>query len=273
MSTPARALGDATPPSPSAEPLVRDRPRLLSYVGRWGRARRWLPDDARTVLDVGCAFGYGTAALAARAPGRTVIGIDRDLDHVREAARRYPWLTVRPGDAAALPASDGTVDAVTLLEVLEHLGDPGAAVAEARRVLRSGGTVIVSVPHRGVLAGLDSLNVYPALRRRRPNWPPLDPADDCDGGHRHFTVDELRALLEKHGFVVTRTARTGLGIAEPFRLAVLVVFKGLLRMNPVHDALMVLYPVLYVLDDLVPTGRFAFYLAVQARVVENGPAR
>ena len=39
------------------------RPRLLSYVGRWGRARRWLPPEARVVADVGCASGYGTAAL------------------------------------------------------------------------------------------------------------------------------------------------------------------------------------------------------------------
>jgi SAM-dependent methyltransferase len=53
------------PPAPSAPPAAQ-RPRLLSRVARWGRARRWITADAALVLDIGAAFGYGTAALAAR---------------------------------------------------------------------------------------------------------------------------------------------------------------------------------------------------------------
>jgi hypothetical protein len=60
-------------PRAGARTWSRDRPRLLSYLGRWGRARRWLPADARRVIDVGCAFGYGTVALAARAAPRPVV--------------------------------------------------------------------------------------------------------------------------------------------------------------------------------------------------------
>jgi SAM-dependent methyltransferase len=85
------------PPAP-----VPKRPRLLSYLGRWGRARRWLPDEVLRVLDVGCSFGYGSAAiLAGGPPGRVVVGVERDPGHLSEAHRRFEWITVLPGDATA----------------------------------------------------------------------------------------------------------------------------------------------------------------------------
>ena len=122
-----------------------------------------------------------------------MIGVERDPDHLREAARRYPWLTVVEGDAAALPFEDGAVDAVVMLDVLEHVPEPRAVLTEVRRVLRPGGVVVLSVPHRGLLAPLDSLNVYPALQRRFRSWQPVEPADETGpDGHLHFTVAEIR---------------------------------------------------------------------------------
>ena len=250
-----------------------DRPRLLSYVGRWGRARRWLPSEARLVADVGCASGYGTAALAGTGrDGRRVIGIERDPDHLREAARRFPWLTVLEGDAASLPLDDGAVDAVVLLDVLEHVPEPRAVVAEARRVLRPGGTLVLSVPHRGLLAPLDSLNVYPALCRRFPSWQPLEPADETGpGGHRHFSLDELSAVLDGL-FVVDRSARTGIGLAELLHLGLLVAFKGLMHRRAAYRALLPLHFVVYLVDDLVPAGRWGYHLTVRATAVDAGEA-
>ena len=82
------------------------RPRLLSYVGRWGRARRWLPPGACRVLDVGCAFGYGTAALKGRGDAPPwVVGIERDEGHIRHAGASYPWLPLLRGDARKIVLS------------------------------------------------------------------------------------------------------------------------------------------------------------------------
>jgi SAM-dependent methyltransferase len=247
---------------------VGDRPRLLSYVGRWGRARRWLPTDARRVLDIGSAFGYGTAALTGYGRGRRwVIGVERDPGHVRHAARSYPWLPLVHADASALPVADGTVDAVILLDVLEHMTHPAAVLADARRVLRPGGFLIFSVPHRGLLAGLDSLNVYPMLRRRWPSWPPLEPADECaSGAHRHFSIDEARTLLGA-GFRLDRVARTGLGASELLHLALLVGCKALLRARRVYLALLPLHLLTYILDDLIPAGPLGDHLTVRARAI------
>jgi len=240
------------------------RPRLLSYTGRWGRARRWLPADARLVVDVGSAFGYGTAALMAGSPERRVIGVERDPTHLAEAARRFPWVKVVEGDAAELPFRDGSVDAVALLDVLEHVADPDAVLAEVHRVLQPGGVVVISVPHRGLLTAADSTNLYPALRRRFPSWPPMEPADACEGGrHRHYAVEELYAALEPR-FEVDRVARSGTGIAELVHLVLLVLFKGVLRHPGIYRALLPLHLLTYLVDDLVRIGRGSYHLTVRA---------
>ena len=246
------------------------RPRLLSYVGRWGRARRWLPDSALRVLDIGCSFAYGSAAIEVAGPaGRRVVGVERDPDHLEGARKQFGWITVLEGDATDLPVSDGVADAVTMLDIVEHVDRPEAAIAEARRVVHDGGILVVSVPHRGLLHRLDALNVYEALRRRRPHWPPLEAATESGGHeHRHFRVSELKALLRPQ-FEVDRVARTGLGLQELFHLGLLIL-RVPLRAERITRALLPLHLVIYLLDDLLPLGRFGYHLTVRARAVSGG---
>jgi len=259
----AGAPADPFTITPPAAPPTR--PRILSYVGRWGRARRWLPQDALRVLDIGCSFAYGSAAIQAAGPeGRVVVGVERDPEHLAGARERFPWITVLEGDATALPVPEGVADAVTMLDIVEHVDRPEAAIAEARRVIRPGGVLIVSVPHRGLLHRLDALNVYESLRRRRPHWPPLEAATESGGHeHRHFTVQELEELLKPH-FAVDRVARTALGLQELVHLALLML-RVPLKAERVTRSLLPVHLVVYLLDDLLPLGRFGYHLAVRAR--------
>lgn len=247
------------------------RPRLLSHMGRWGRARRWLPPGALRILDVGCAFGYGSVAVAAGGPaGRVAVGVESDPEHFERGRQLYPWLMILEGDAESLPVPDGCADAVLLLDVLEHLANPERAVAEAHRVLRPGGVIVVSVPHRCPQRGLDSLNLYRRLKRARPSWPPLEPAtESATGSHRHYGVAEMRRLLGP-GFEVDRVRRTGLGVQEPIYLAGLVarIPRGTDR---VGRFALVLHLVVYLLDDLVPWGPLGYHLAVRGVRVEATP--
>lgn len=268
-----RPGGAGAPEDPFTVPPRAPGPtrlRLLSYVGRWGRARRWLPESALRVLDIGCSFAYGSAAIQAGKPhARVVVGVERDPEHLAGASERFPWITVLEGDATALPVPDGCADAVTLLDVVEHVDRPEAAIAEARRVIRPGGVLVVSVPHRGLLHRLDALNVYESLRRRRPEWPPLEAATESGGHeHRHFTVRELEELLAPH-FAVDRVARTGLGLQELVHLGLLMV-RVPLRAERVTRSLLPVHFIVYLLDDLLPLGRFGYHLAVRARTASGG---
>ncbi len=98
----------------------------------------------RIVVDVGCGTGNAAALLA---PFVTrVIAVDREpamLDAARTRLRGCGNVEFRQGDALALPVDDASVDAVLFFLVLHHLAEPTAALAEARRVLRDRGVILV----------------------------------------------------------------------------------------------------------------------------------
>ena len=100
------------------------------------------------ILDVGCGPGTITVDLAARVPDGQVTGIDAApgvLAEARAEADRRGQANVRfdTGDVYQLAFADGAFDVVHAHQVLQHLSDPVAALAEMRRVCRPGGVVAV----------------------------------------------------------------------------------------------------------------------------------
>ncbi|MEE1926936.1 methyltransferase domain-containing protein [Streptomyces sp. TRM 70351] len=100
------------------------------------------------LLDVGCGPGTITAELAARVAPGPVTAVDRSaeiLDAARAQARRagVPGVRFLTGDVHALDFPDDSFDVVHAHQVLQHVGDPVAALREMRRVCRPGGLVAV----------------------------------------------------------------------------------------------------------------------------------
>ncbi len=244
-------------------------------MARWTRAISWLPTDTRRVLDDGSAFGFATvrvhrALQSGRGQAPLVVGLEYDARYVNRARRSYPWLEFVRGKAEELPFSAGAFDAVLLLDVLEHLPSEEPALAEVWRVLRPGGALLTSVPYLGPLAWADSLNVYGDLRRRLPFLLPLDATEQGCPRHRHYSVADLDILLSGR-FQIERVARTGLGLAEPINLALLLLCRGLLRSGHAYNALRYLYYAVHLAEDLVPAGRWGYNLTVRARRLDAAP--
>jgi SAM-dependent methyltransferase len=99
------------------------------------------------LLDIGCGTGSLALALAARWPGRRVVGIDAAEAYVEFARARsggaLPVFEI--GDACALPYEDGAFAGAAAQLVLNFVRDADAAIGEARRVVRQGGVIAASV--------------------------------------------------------------------------------------------------------------------------------
>ncbi|GAA4206320.1 class I SAM-dependent methyltransferase [Actinocatenispora rupis] len=95
------------------------------------------------LLDVGT--GTGTVAAAAYGRGATVTAVDAEPSMAAAARIRVPEATVLVGVLPALPLPTGAFDAVTANFVLNHVGDPAAALAELRRLTRPGGRFAATI--------------------------------------------------------------------------------------------------------------------------------
>ena len=155
---------------------------------------RCLPEGALRILDVGCGSGGAIAGAKQRRPEWRVTGIERDSRRAARARSRCD--RVFEGDLRAvlpdLAAAGELFDVVVFADILEHLDDPIAALAEARRLIVPGGTVLVSVPNAGHLSIVRDL----LLGRFDPLASGL-----TDAGHlRWFTRGSLEGALEEAGW-------------------------------------------------------------------------
>jgi SAM-dependent methyltransferase len=114
------------------------------HVARYALAARFA--QGRRVLDLGCGTGYGTADLARVAS--SAMGVDLAADAIDYARRHFPSAQFLECSATAVPFPPGSFDLVTAFEVIEHLRDWRALLAEAHRVLEPNGLLIVSTPNK-----------------------------------------------------------------------------------------------------------------------------
>lgn len=135
------------------------------------------------VVDAGAGEGYGAAMLALTA--RQVLAVDLDAQAVHHVSRCYPEVAAVRAELTTLPIAAGSVDVVANLQVIEHLWDQPAFLAECHRVLRPGGSLLLTTPNRLTFSPTGTKNPFHTRE--------LDP-------------DELAELLTDAGFHVHRLA-------------------------------------------------------------------
>jgi SAM-dependent methyltransferase len=150
---------------------------------------RHFPPGAR-VLDAGC----GRSLFTEIRPDWpfSVVAADIDFDLLASRQASFPEVRWAVADAYPLAFRDGSFDGLFAGELVEHLPDPRPGIAEFRRVLRPGGTLILTTPNRLRLANL-------ADGSERPYSP-----DHLS----ELSYDEVHALLRAEGFEVV--SATGL---------------------------------------------------------------
>jgi ubiquinone/menaquinone biosynthesis C-methylase UbiE len=150
----------------------------------------WAKADPQSVLDVGCGEGVLTEQWAERLGDGRVVGIDLDDDKLRAewAKRARDNLELRAEEATRLSFGDDEFDLAAAIEVLEHVPEPEATLAEMARVAQR--HLLVSVPREPLWRGLNMARA--AYLRDLGNTP----------GHvHHWSKRAFVSLLSRYGTV------------------------------------------------------------------------
>jgi ubiquinone/menaquinone biosynthesis C-methylase UbiE len=150
--------------------------------------------DGDRVLDVGC--GNGSLISALKRKGEIhAYGVDLSPNMIKESRKRYKdiWFEVSNGEK--LPFENSSLNTITICCVLHHLNNPRNFFVEAKRVLQTGGTLIVGEPW------------YPFGLRQLADWvvSPLLKAGD----NKIFSHKRLKQFFTDFGFAITETYKKG----------------------------------------------------------------
>ena len=150
----------------------------------------WVKAAPASVLDVGCGEGVLTLEWADRLADGRIVGIDLDDPKLRAEweKRERPNLQFRAEEATHLSFTDDEFDLASAIEVLEHVPEPEATLAEMARVAR--GHLLVSVPREPLWRGLNMA--------RGAYWRDLG---NTPGHVNHWSKRAFVSLLSRYGTV------------------------------------------------------------------------
>ena len=170
----------------SSNPVVR---RLMAgFHGTLDELWAWAAPES--VLDVGCGEGVLTLDWAQRLGDGRVVGIDLDDPKLRAewSARSRPNVEFRVEEATRLSFADDEFDLAAAIEVLEHVPEPQATLAEMARVARR--HLLVSVPREPL---------WRAINMARGAY--LRDLGNTPGHVNHWSKRDFVSLLSRHGKV------------------------------------------------------------------------
>ena len=178
----------------------------LEAEGFWAEARAekilGILKKNRTKIMWEVGAGNGNVAIPLRRAGVTVIGIEPLRTGAESMANH--GVTTYWGTLEDLAFPDGSIDAIGIFDVLEHLERPEQVMAEIQRVLKRGGLLITTVPaHQWLFSDFD-LSI---------------------GHFRRYSRKSLEELLTKNGFTSNRIQFLFLGLVLPAFILRTVPYK------------------------------------------------
>ena len=182
-----------------------------------------------TVLEVACGTGRVTRLLRERLPESIRLTAtdlnDAMLDYARRQFPEGPGITWRQADAAALPFPDGSFDAVVCQFGYMFVPDKETAMREARRVLRSGGSLLFNVWDR-----IEENQIARTAHETIASFFPEDPPQFYSVPFGFHDTDRIRSMLESAGFRDVRIESISYETRSP---SARDASLGLIRGNPV----------------------------------------
>lgn len=161
----------------------------------------------KKVLDVGCYDG--TISLQLKKQKNQVVGVDISKNAVRLAQKKGIEAYVWNIEEDNVPKALSKFDVIVAGELIEHIFDPDSFLKKLSSVLKPKGSIILTTPN---LAGLGSR--LSLLLGKLPWMIENDILPGKSGHIRYFTYDELKKLLDRHGFKIISFKTDSIGIAH-----------------------------------------------------------
>src|ERR1700733_6024827 len=165
-------------------------------------------------LDVGCGNGAQTVYFANQFDKWMAVDVeDKRLDEFRRELKRgdYPAATkpheILRYDGDRIPLADNSIDVLTCIEVIEHTRSDSATIRELLRVIKPGGTAIITVPNKWWIFETHgaSLPLLPWNRVPFFSWLPKS-IHSKYAKARIYRKSEIKSLIKDAGFEIKKTA-------------------------------------------------------------------
>lgn len=155
----------------------------------------FIPDNCKTVIDIGCGAGKFGEALKRLAPERIVHGIEIDYNAAMEAKKNLDNVYFGDLESIIPTLQSHYYDCIVFNDVLEHLINPSNILSRIKNILASNGIVVSSLPNF-----LEFNNIYRLLKTRDFKY---EDSGILDSTHlRFFTKKSMLRLFIEQGFEV-----------------------------------------------------------------------
>ena len=207
---------------------------IASRGNSLSRLRKWVKGERPVIMDIGCSSGFLLRDIRKQFPHAQVVGADYVPAPLHKLAKAHPDWPLIQFDLTTSPLPDECLDAASLANVLEHIGDDVTAVKQVYRMLRPGGVAVIEVP-----AGPHLFDVYDKqlMHFRRYSRKSLNELlsgagfEVHDESHIGFFVYPAFAIIKKRN-------KKYLELPDEEQLQIVEGSINIARGNPVMDMIM-----------------------------------
>jgi ubiquinone/menaquinone biosynthesis C-methylase UbiE len=207
---------------------------IASRGNSLSRLRKWVKGERPVIMDIGCSSGFLLRDIKKQFPHAQVVGADYVPAPLHKLAKVHPDWPLIQFDLTTSPLPDACLDAASLANVLEHIGDDAMAVKQVYRMLRPGGVAVIEVP-----AGPHLFDVYDKqlMHFRRYSQKSLNELlagagfEVHDESHIGFFVYPAFAMIKKRN-------KKYLSLPDEEQLQIVEGSINIARGNPMMDVIM-----------------------------------
>lgn len=236
----------------------------MKLTNRLRYAFEWTPNCDR-LLDVGGDFGNVSNEYLKKV--KEVYMLEYNKEHIAKGRKLFPKVKFFQGVAEKMPFKENFFDVVTMTDTLEHVYDEKKSMDEVYRVMKKGGRLILSVPHRGLLGWIDVFNfkfVFPGIYRWLKGKEFAERQLKTEQWHRHYSLNRLKPFLRGR-FELERVHRGGMIFPLLWIFQDLIIVHVMKNKQPKWMNRFISW--LYDKDYSVNWGPLGYHIIIRARKI------